>query len=221
MVRVSFNNTATVGIAAVAGDTLVLKDDNVQVGLAAKLTAADVAAGYKDVEAPMLSDGAHPLSATLTDKAGNTSAAAVAVVVNVDTRAPAAPIINPVAGDDLIGASEQTSVVSGVAEAGATVALSLGGTTRTLNASDTGLWSYALSATDIVAMGQGAETLSATARDAAGNVSSAGTRPISIDTVFPTATAAITGASDNVAPNLGHVASGLFANNEALAAALG
>ncbi|MHB8915655.1 MAG: Ig-like domain-containing protein, partial [Thiobacillus sp.] len=125
-----------------------------------------------------------------------------------DTTPPGAPVINAVATDNIINIAEQTSAISGTAEANATVALSLGNVTRTITANGSGVWSYSLVAADITNMGQGAETLSATATDAAGNTSSAGTRTITVDTVAPTATAAITGANDNVAPTTGNIASG-------------
>ena len=61
------------------------------------------------------------------------------------------------------------------------------GKVRTVTANGGGAWSYTLVAADITAMGQGAETISATARDAAGNMSTAGTKGIVIDTQAPAA----------------------------------
>jgi hypothetical protein len=104
----------------------------------------------------------------------------------VDTSAPSAPIINTVAGNDVINASEATSVITGTSEANATIALTLGsGNVRTVTANGSGVWSYTLVTADITAMGQGSETISATATDAAGNTSSATTRAITVDTVAP------------------------------------
>ena len=215
-VRVSFNTSATDGTAAVVGDALVLKDGGIQIGTATTLTADDVAAGYKDLTANVLAEGNHSLSATLTDQAGNTGAASVAAAVNIDTQAPSAPILNAVAGDDLIGSSEQTSTVSGGAEANATVNLSVGSNSHTVTANNAGVWTYTLNAADISAMGQGSETLSATATDLAGNVSSAGTRAISVDTVAPTITLVVTGADDNVTPNTGNITAGSTTNDNTL-----
>ena len=144
-----------------------------------------------------MGQGAETLSATARDAAGNTSAAGTRAIT-VDTVAPAAPVIAAVATDNLINASEQSASISGTAEANATIALSLGGNIRNVSADGSGNWSYTLIAADLTGMGQGAETLSATARDAAGNTGAAGTRAITVDTVAPAATASITGADDNV-----------------------
>ncbi len=200
-VRVNLNTTATNGTAAVAGDTITLRENGAQAGSPVTLTAADIAAGFKLVDASTLSEGSHTLSAVLTDQAGNISAAATGVVVNIDTQAPGAPVINAVATDDVINSSEQTAVVSGLAEANATVSLSIGGNIRTATANGSGSWSYTLQAADITAMGQGAETLSATATDAAGNTSAAGTRAISVDTAAPTATAPVTSGAAIISDN--------------------
>ena len=104
----------------------------------------------------------------------------------LDTVAPAPSIINAVSTDDIVNASEQTATtISGTNEAGATVALSLGGNIRAATVAGT-TWSYALTAADLAAMGEGAETLSVTQTDAAGNVSATGTRAISVDTTAAT-----------------------------------
>ena len=216
-VRISFNTSATDGTAAIAGDTLLLKDGGVQIGTAVVLDATDIAAGFKLVDASTLTEGSHNLSATLTDQAGNTSAASGSATVTIDTQAPSAPSLNVVASDDLIGGSEQTTAITGNAEANASVTLTVGtGNTHVVTASNSGTWSYNLTAADITAMGQGSETLSATATDAAGNISSAGTRAINVDTVAPTATVAVTGADDNVTPTTGNIVAGSTTNDNTL-----
>ncbi len=151
------------------------------------LVAADITA---------MGQGAETLSATQTDGAGNTSAA-ITRNITVDTIAPAAPTISLVAGDDIVNAAEAGSTITGTNEAGATVALSLGGNTRAATVTGT-TWSYSLVAADITAMGQGAETLSATQTDGAGNTSAAGTRTISVDTVVPAVPTIATIAGDDV-----------------------
>ncbi|MGP9493666.1 hypothetical protein, partial [Psychrobacter sp. AOP7-B1-24] len=50
-----------------------------------------------------------------------------------------------------------------------------------------GNWSVAVVAADVAAMGEGAETLTATAADGAGNLSTPVTKDINVDTVAPTA----------------------------------
>ncbi|WP_310451437.1 Ig-like domain-containing protein, partial [Sulfuritalea sp.] len=121
-------------------------------------------------------------------EAQNNSAGSL--VLAVDTAVPSAPTINAVATDDVVNAGEAGGAITGTAEAGATIALTLGtGNTRSVTADGSGNWTYTLVAGDITAMGEGAETLSATQTDAAGNASAAATRPVSVDTVVPTITA--------------------------------
>jgi hypothetical protein len=117
--------------------------------------------------------------------------------ITVDT-ITAMPVINLVAGNDVINGTETGSAITGTAEAGASVALTLGtGNVRTVTADGSGNWSYTLVAADITAMGQGAETLSATATDTAGNVGAAGTRAITVDTVAPVVTSTALNAAEN------------------------
>ena len=134
---------------------------------------------------------------TYTDAAGNNGGAGTTPTISIDTSAPAAPVINAVATDNIINAAEQTGAITGTNETGATVALSLGGNSRAATVTGT-TWSYTLIAADITAMGQGAETLSATQTDAAGNTSPAGTRAISVDTSVPVAPVINTVATDDI-----------------------
>lgn len=123
------------------------------------------------------------ISAVATDVAGNASAAG-ARVVTVDTLAPTTPVIGVVATDDIINAAERgaTVTVTGTKEAGATVTLN-GQATTVVDATS---WSYVLDAAAIGAFGEGAQTLTAIATDAAGNVNATnGTRAITVDTVAP------------------------------------
>ncbi|MBF0434788.1 MAG: Ig-like domain-containing protein, partial [Magnetococcales bacterium] len=100
--------------------------------------------------------------------------------------------IHTVAGDDIIGANETNSVISGSVETGSTVELLIGGTQRTATVSDD-TWTYTLTTEDIDTMGQGSVTILATATNSYGIantvthdvlVSTNGTGPtVSIDTV--------------------------------------
>ncbi len=72
-----------------------------------------------------LANGAHSLTATATDAAGNTGAASTAMSVTVDTAAPVAPTIasfstdSGVTGDGIT--NDNTLTLTGTAEANATV----------------------------------------------------------------------------------------------------
>ncbi|MEI6836099.1 MAG: Ig-like domain-containing protein, partial [Candidatus Falkowbacteria bacterium] len=137
-------------------------------------------------------EGAETLTAVATDAAGNTSSGTRNITV--DSVAPTSPVINVVAGDDIINSSEASGVtVTGTNESGSTVKLN--GNSVTVLTSTT--WSYALSAAAITAFGQGAETLTAVATDASGNTSS-GTRSITVDTVDPTAPVINVVAGDDI-----------------------
>lgn len=132
-----------------------------------------------------MGEGAETISLTATDAAGNTSNATTQQIT-VDTVAPVSPQIAVVASDDKINANELNSlVIQGTAEANSIVALTLGGTTRTLNVNASGNWAYTPTASDIKAIGQGSETLVATATDAAGNTSAQTSRDIVIQTTTP------------------------------------
>ena len=166
----------------VAGSTVALSIGGNTRAATVSGTSWSYALQSSDITA--MGQGTETLSVTQTDPSGNKSEAGTRSIT-VDTLVPAAPAINVVATDDIVNAAEVTSTLTGTNEAGSTVALSLGGNTRTATVSGTS-WSYALQESDITAMGQGAETFSATQTDTAGNQSAAGIRSINVDTVAPT-----------------------------------
>ena len=136
-----------------------------------------------------LTDGAHAFSAVVESAAGVQGARSSAVALRIDTVAPSAPTIAVVAGNDVIGSAETGATLSGTAEAGATVRLTLGaGNVRQVQANAGGAWTYQLQLADVQAMGEGLETLQASATDLAGNTSTLPVdRPIRIDTEGPAA----------------------------------
>ena len=116
-----------------------------------------------------LANGAHSLTATATDAAGNTGVASSALSVTIDTTAPVAPSITSftpdtgTAGDGITTANVLT--LTGTAEANSTVKVFDGATllgSAVANAS--GAWTYTTAA-----LANGAHSLTATATDAAGN----------------------------------------------------
>jgi VCBS repeat-containing protein len=146
------------------------------------LIAQDIAA---------LGQGAKTLTVRATDAAGNTSEAATHSIT-VDTAVPDAPAISTVAGDDRINATEKaTAAITGAAEANATLRLTIAGNTHTFAANAQAQWPYALTGDDLAAMGEGAETLTVTATDAAGNTSAQGSHTITVDTAAPMLGAAL------------------------------
>src|ERR1019366_161568 len=135
-----------------------------------------------------LVNGAHSLTATATDVAGNTGAASTALSVTVDTVAPVAPTIasfspdTGVVGDHITSAS--TLTLTGTAEANSTVKVYDGATLLgSATANGTGAWSFTTAA-----LSNAIHSLTATATDAAGNTGAASTAlSVTVDTVAPVA----------------------------------
>ncbi len=81
----------------------------------------------------------------------------------------------------------KSGVISGTAEAGATVHLTVAGSSFDATTGTDGNWSYTLAAANLDSLSQGSGSVSATVTDLAGNTnSSPAIRSISVDTVAPT-----------------------------------
>ncbi len=121
-------------------------------------------------------EGTVALSIAFTDLAGNSGTAVTATTntsaVTFDRTAPLAPAITAITDDTGANATDgitqdSTLILSGTAEAHATVALSKGGTALgTATATGTGAWSFDSAATTL---GAGDHSFAATATDLAGN----------------------------------------------------
>ena len=124
-----------------------------------------------------------------TDAEGNVSAVTSSTVaITEDSIASAAPTINVVSIDDLINAAESTAGfnLTGTGVAGSTVTVTGFETdiaAKTALVANNGTWSIAIVDADLA--DNGANTLSATQTDVAGNTSIAGTRAITVDTMAP------------------------------------
>jgi hypothetical protein len=190
-VRVTIDNQATDGSAAIAGDTLIIRSAGVEVA-SAVLSLEQVAAGYVDIALSGLNDGVQTLTAQLIDKSGNVGAASTALTITVvDTTAPDAPTgLDLAAGDDtgLSNSDNLTSqtlglTISGQAEANASVELFNGTTSIGMVTAD-GSGAFSLDVT----LDAGAHSITAKATDAAGNESEASdTLAITVDTTAPDA----------------------------------
>ena len=183
------DNTPVLSGTAEAGSTVTVYDGDTLLGSA----TADDAGAWRFVS-PVLNDGAHSLSVTVTDAAGNISPASDAITLNVDTLPPAA-----ITGLTLANIADggltsiNTPVVSGVAEAGTLVTIADGDTVLgSVTAADDGSWSFTTPALD-----DGSHTLSATATDAAGNISAAATVSLVVDATAPAAANDVSLSSDN------------------------
>ncbi|KDW81478.1 BapA-related adhesin SiiEA [Escherichia coli] len=154
--------------------------------------AADVAA---------LSDGtSYTVSASAQDSAGNSATASRSVAV--DLTAPVISI-NTVSTDDRLNAAEQQQPLtlngSTSAEGGQTVTVTFGGKTYTATVAANGTWALNVPAADLAALGQGAQTITASVNDRAGNPGQT-THALTVDTVAPTVTIA-TVAGDDIINN--------------------
>lgn len=166
--------------------------------------AADVAA---------LADGtSYTVSASAQDSAGNSATASRSVAVRstatasrsvaVDLTAPVISI-NTVSTDDRLNAAEQQQPLtlngSTSAEVGQTVTVTFGGKTYTATVAANGTWALNVPAADLAALGQGAQTITASVNDRAGNPGQT-THALTVDTVAPTVTIA-TVAGDDIINN--------------------
>src|SRR6185503_3280310 len=174
-------NVITISGAAEANSTLKVYDGNTLLG-----TATANGTGAWSFTTGQLANGGHSLTATATDAAGNVSGTSAALSVTVDTAAPAVPTIasfspdTATLGDGITGASVVT--VTGSAEANSTVKVYDGTTLLgTATANGTGAWSFTTGQ-----LANGGHSLTATATDAAGNVSgTSAALSVTVDTAAP------------------------------------
>ncbi|EKY3901935.1 TPA: Ig-like domain-containing protein [Enterobacter hormaechei] len=122
-----------------------------------------------------IADGSAAVTVTVSDKAGNPASAGASVLV--DTTVPQITF-NIVAGDDIVNIAEhgQAMIVTGKvtgAQAGDVITLTLNGKDYTAMLDASGNWSVGVPATDVGALANGDQTISATLTDKAGNSTSA------------------------------------------------
>ena len=181
--NITSDNTLTLNGTAEAGSTIKVYDGSTLLG-----SATANGSGAWTYTTSALTDGAHSLTATATDVAGNTGVASTALNVTVDTTAPLAPSIalfspdTGVLGDNITNVS--TLTLSGTAEANSTIKVYDGSTLLgSATANGSGAWSYTTSA-----LSSGTHGFTATATDAAGNTGVASTAlNVTIDTTAPLA----------------------------------
>ncbi len=121
-----------------------------------------------------IADGSAAVTATVSDKAGNPASAGASVLV--DTTVPQITF-NIVAGDDIVNIAEhgQALIVTGKvtgAQAGDVITLTLNGKDYTAMLDGAGNWSVGVPATDVGALANGDQKISATLTDKAGNSTS-------------------------------------------------
>ncbi|MCZ2497746.1 hypothetical protein GN316_13360 [Xylophilus sp. Kf1] len=203
--------TPTFSGKAEPGATVTVKDGLVTLGTA----PVDAAGNWTFTPAPPLADGAHSLTALVTDPAGNVSGTTTPINFIVDTRAVVVSIdqvlddVGTFTGLLASGAStdDKRPTVSGEATPGGLVRLYVDGVAvpgATATADSTGHWTITPSAD----LGQGQHLLTATVATAA-NGESAQTAPftLTVDSVAPAAPALVS-VTDDVGSSRGLVAAG-------------
>ena len=190
---VTNDNTPTVSGTAEPATTIILKNGFTTLGA----TTVDANRNWS-ITTTTLEEGAVTLVASAVDTAGNSSSASSPITIGIDTVAPASPTFGAIVG----------SLVSGKAEAAAEVTILRNGTAiGTAIAAANGDWSCSLRLVD------GVYTLTATASDAAGNISPpAQPTTVTIDTEAPLAPV-IVNVVDNVDLLRGSIASGGLTND--------
>lgn len=190
---------------AEANATVTLLDGATVVG-----TGKASGIGNWSIKTAALGDGTHSIRAVVTDMAGNVGAASAALVVTIDTAAPAVSSLPNLTASSDKGRSAidditnvTTPLFIGTAEAGATVTLLAGGVTLgSTKVPGTGNWSIMTGA-----LTDGKYAIATRVTDLAGNISAfSGTLAVTIDTVAPgtpvitgVTTAAITGSAEPLA----------------------
>ena len=116
----------------------------------------------------------------------------------MDLTAPTNVVISPTGGSDGVNAAEKAAsvLVSGTTDAGNTIFVSWGGVEKSVTSTD-GSWSVNYAAGE-VPVDAATSTISVTARDAAGNISSQVTQNVTIDTALPATPVISTVAGDDL-----------------------
>jgi len=178
-----------------------VRTDTLRLRPTAPLTAAGAAAESDNFE---LGVNAFTYTIIIGDAEGNSSTGSVTLNVgDVDEVPPVNPTIDTIEGDNIINAAEDDDVlVSGTAEANSTVDITItDGTntvTRQVTANGAGVWTIVGAEADLSGFNEGAVTVSATATDAASNVSGVTVTTPTHDSVAPILTIATNAGIDNI-----------------------
>ena len=199
-----------------AGNLITIYNGNMAIGS----TQVDSNGNWSFTPSPALPEDSYTLTVKETDPAGNTSVASDTITFTIDTTPPAAPVISNAA--DNVGTSatitsggttdDATPTINGTGVDGSIVTL-YNGTTVIGEATVTNSeWSI----TPTTPLQDGTWTLTAVARDPAGNNSPvSGDFTLTVNTV-PLTAPALTDVIDNVDPQAGSLADGASTNDDTL-----
>ncbi|MBP2167601.1 hypothetical protein J2125_000793 [Erwinia toletana] len=136
-----------------------------------------------------LTDGVYPVRITVSDAAGNSTTQQVSLPVDIT---PPALTLNPPSGDGILSSAEQGQplLLNGSGESGDNITVSLNGKSYQATVGVNGQWSLEVPAVDLAGLSEGANPLSVTTRDSAGNITTVQSS-LTLDTTAPTLTVAI------------------------------
>ncbi|MEH3170864.1 Ig-like domain-containing protein [Enterobacter quasiroggenkampii] len=175
--------------------------------------------GVPAADVGALANGDQTISATLTDKAGNSATATHEFDVSLT-----APVIaiNTLAVDDVINATEkgQDLQVSGTSNQpdGTTITVTLNGISYTATTDASGNWSVTVPAANVSVLGEASYVVTASVTDAAGNSASTG-HSVLVDSALPQVTINPVATDDVI--NAAEVAAGQTLSGKVSGAASG
>ncbi|KLP52321.1 type 1 secretion target domain-containng protein [Enterobacter roggenkampii] len=175
--------------------------------------------GVPAADVGALVNGDQTISATLTDKAGNSTTATHEFDVSLTAPVVA---INTLAADDVINATEkgQDLQVSGTSNQpeGTAITVSLNGINYTATTDASGNWSVTVPAANVSALGEASYAVTASVTDAAGNSASTG-HSVLVDSALPQVTINPVATDDVI--NAAEVAAGKTLSGKVSGAASG
>lgn len=182
LVRIDVNQDGSIGNAGdVTFETIALADGSWRISTGEQTPAQGTWSGR-------LVDGqSYAVSAIAQDVAGNVSTATSSTVA-IDATAPATPTVAVIAEDSVVSGSEALAgvTVTGTGEAGSTVRVVWGGTTKTGVVAENGTWSLLFGTTELP-QAQGSSVVSVSLTDVTGNSSLTVSQGVTVDTLGPAA----------------------------------
>ncbi len=165
---------------ATAGGTLHILRDGVDLGAAASGRLALDGNQWSYTDSALDADGTHVYTARVVSAGGQSSGDSASYAYRLDTEGPAAPEIDPVAGNDRVSWIEAmfgTLIITGEAEAGSMVHVTWGANTLIAQARADGGWAADFTG-EVPPIGD--RPVSVYAVDTAGNVGATATRDVEV-----------------------------------------
>ncbi|ELC6508183.1 TPA: Ig-like domain-containing protein [Enterobacter hormaechei subsp. xiangfangensis] len=181
--------------------------------------AGNWSVGVPAADVGALANGDQTISATLTDKAGNSTSATHAFDVSLTTPVIA---INTLAVDDVINATEkgQDLLISGTSNQpdGTRITVTLNGISYAATTDASGNWSVTVPAANVSVLGEASYSLTASVTDTAGNSANT-SHSVLVDSALPQVTINAVATDDVI--NAAEVASGQTLSGKVSGAASG